>query len=222
MEQQKQWYRENLTLRAQVIVDVGANVGALSQFFWDHCGPQSRLVSIEPHPDNIKALSKRIRKAASKRWTLKRCAVSSRHGTVALRELEMTGGHNAMVVDDAADFTVPCMPLCQLTPQATVVKLDVEGHEYSILPEAVPVLSHVSAWAVELHMVAGHALDTTLKLFVDHGFELVGAGRKADDESRWLNVAIAPSLGWNDVPGLASRRNGQPRTSKMLHIIARR
>lgn len=221
LDQQKQWYRHSLPLKRQVIVDVGANVGELSQFFWDQGGPKTELISVEPHPSNIKAIEKRIRKAGSKRWKLKRCAVSAEQGHVSLRLLETRTGDNAMVVAEAGDLTVACVPLPQLAPNATVVKLDVEGHEYTILPAAVPVMRTVTAWAVELHCVVGHPLEETLELFADHGFSLVSAGHRVGD-TQWLSVPIEPSLSWNDVPGVRAQRDGRTYESKMLHVIASR
>ncbi len=218
---QKPWYRDNLPLLGGVIVDVGANVGELSQLFFERAGPKGRVVSVEPHPDNIKRLERRIRKAGSRRWSLKRCAISSRQGMVSLRELAMSGGANAMVVEGGGDFTVACMPLAALVPDATVVKLDVEGHEYAILPEAVPALTRARAWAVELHKVEGHPLEQTLALFAAHGFTLVSAGTPRDDPRRWLSVDISPSLTWSEVPGQPTGRD-ERREFKMLHLIARR
>lgn len=224
LKQQEQWYGENLRLNDRVIVDVGANVGELSQFFWERCGKKGQVISVEPHPANIRALQRRIRKAGSKRWSLKRCAASSRRGHVTLRPFATADGDNARVVDTPLpnDLTVASAPLDELAPRAHVIKLDVEGHEYAILPAAVPALTQAEAWAVELHMVDGERLEATLELFADHGFSLVTAGHKRSDPSRWLSVAIEPTLTWSDVPGLPSTRDGLPHTFKMLHVLARR
>jgi FkbM family methyltransferase len=227
LEQQTRWYRRLLDLDGEVIVDVGANVGELSQFFWSRCGKKGRVISVEPHPANIKLLDKRIRRAGTKRWTLKRCAVSDRQGSVVLRKLSTSGGNNAVVVEGPAPkgvdfFTAPCLTLSQLAPDATVVKLDVEGHEHTILPSAVPALDNVKAWAIELHMVDKHRLQDTLTLLTDHGFALIGAGRRRDAPSQWLDVAIAPTLSWDDLPGQRAKRDGRTATFKMLHIVARR
>lgn len=221
LEQQKQWYRQSLPLAGAVIVDVGANVGELSELFFQRCGPKGRVISVEPHPENIKALERRIRRAKGRRWSLKRCAVSNRQGHVTLRTLKTKHGNNSMVADEG-DLEVACIPLSKLSPDATVVKLDVEGHEYAILPEAVPALTRVKAWALELHMVAGEPLERTLGLLADHGFGLVTAGQRKGEPGRWLSVEIPPTLTWDEVPGLPAKRDGLDTVFKMLHVIARR
>ncbi len=222
LDQQQQWYRRNIELKKQLIVDVGANVGILSQFFWDHAGPHSRLISVEPHPANIKALDKRIKRAGSKRWSLRRCAVSNAQGSVTLRTLKTRHGDNSHVAAEG-DLTVPCHTLMQLAPEATVLKIDIEGHEYQVLPDAVPALARAHTWALELHMVEGHPLEQTLGLFAEHGYRLIGAGRKADDPSgAWVDIALSPALGWDAIPGSKSSCDGLPSVFKMLHVIAKR
>jgi len=223
MDPQQHWYRKNISLKGQVIADVGANVGRLSQFFWEHAGRKSQLVSIEPHPANIKAIQKRIRKAGSSKWSLKKCAVSSRDGHLELRTLKSDIGDNAMVVQGDGNIKVPCQRLQRLVPDATVVKLDIEGHEYEVLPDAVPALDKVHCWAVELHRVEGYPLEDTLRLFVDHGFSLVGAGQKAGQpEGPWLDVPVTPALSWAQIPAAKRSQDGLPSVFKMLHVIARR
>lgn len=225
LDHQQHWYRRNILLKRQRIVDVGANVGVLSQFFWDHCGAHSELISVEPHPANIKALEKRIKKAGSKRWSLKRCAVSSSQGSVTLRTVRTQHGDNAQIAS-SGDLTVPCQTLMQLAPDATVLKIDIEGHEYQVLPDAVPALSRAHTWALELHMVEGHPLEETLGLFAEQGYRLIGAGRKADGKdvssAEWVDVDIPPTLGWDAIPGSKSTCDGLPSIFKMLHVIAKR
>lgn len=217
-------------MKGEVIVDVGANVGALSQLFADHCGRQGRVVSIEPVPKNAKAIEKRIRRAqAAKRWKLKRCAVSDRDGTVTLRVLDTAWGTNSAVTSRADDegvetrLEVPCYRLSRLVPDATVVKLDVEGHEYRILPDTLAALAgQVQCYALELHAVTDHPLETTLRALADHGYRLVTAGHRRDEPAVWRDVPIEPTLTWADVPGSAQPRDGVPGLFKMLHVLARR
>ena len=45
MERQELWYAANLPLTGEKIVDVGANVGKLSQFFWDKGGRTNEIIS---------------------------------------------------------------------------------------------------------------------------------------------------------------------------------
>jgi precorrin-6B methylase 2 len=67
VDAQERWYLDNIPLKDQVVADVGANVGRLSQFFFDRVSRKGRVVSIEPIPSNIKAIEARIRRAGAKR-----------------------------------------------------------------------------------------------------------------------------------------------------------
>lgn len=228
MEQQEQWYARLLPLREQVVADVGANVGKLSQLFWDASKRTSRVVSIEPLPQNVKAIEARIRAAkAGSRWTVKRCAISSRDGHLELQPLRAPWGANSMVpaaagsAPEGETIKVACRTLEGLVPDATVVKVDVEGHEYAFLPQAVAAMPDVRAWAVELHHVPGHPLEDTLKLFADHGYRLIGAGaRRSDPQGPWVDVDVTPGWTWDAIPGVPALRDGMPSSFKMMHVVA--
>ena len=226
MDAQQRWYRQALKLRGAVVADVGANVGKLSQFFFDAVGPTGRVVSIEPLPGNIKAIDKRIRKAgggARQRWKLKKCAVSNKVGRLTLRVLNTSWGTNSMVTAAATGkvVTVACRPLADLVPAATVVKLDIEGHEYEVLPGALEALPKVHSWALELHCVAGQRLQNTLEGLAARGFKLFVAGHKRGDaQGEWISVPITPALGWADVPGTPQQQDGVPGLFKMVHVLA--
>jgi FkbM family methyltransferase len=223
MDHQERWYAANLPLRGELIVDVGANVGRLSQFFWEQGARRNEVISIEPLAENIKAIEARIRAAkAGNKWTVKKCAVSARDGHLALRPVSAEWGQNSMVSDDGS-LRVACRRLEAIAPDATVVKVDVEGHEYAFLPQALAAMPNVRAWALELHCVEGHKLEDTLKSFADAGLRLVGAGvKKADPEGPWVNLEITPAWSWDSIPGTSTVRDGLPSTFKMLHVLALR
>lgn len=226
MEHQLHWYASHLPAKGQQIADVGANVGRLSQFFWEQGARTSTVTSIEPLRENASAIEARIRAARpGSKWTLKRCAISSHDGHLTMRVLRANGGLNGMVVaaGSTETITVACRRLESLVPDATVVKVDVEGHEYAFLPQAVAAMSKVTAWALELHGVDGHRLEDTLSLFASHGFKLIGAGAaKSDPGGPWVDIDVTPGWTWASIPGVPSLRDGLPSTFKMLHLLALR
>ena len=117
--------------------------------------------------------------------------------------------------------TVPAQTLSSLCPHATVIKLDIEGHEYAVLADSLPKLPSVKAWAVELHMMPGSSLAQTARSFVQAGFRVFGAGRKRDDTSgAWLSAELPDGLEWDAIPVAQRRTDGS--VFKMLHIIALR
>ncbi len=222
MDDQARWYADNIPLRNQVIADVGANVGRLSQFFWEAAAGTSRIVSIEPLPENVAAIRERIRAAGTDRWTVEPCAVSSRTGKVGLALFRTPqGGWNSMVVRHKPRLKITCRPLWSLVPDATVVKVDIEGHEYAILEEALPRLKQAHSWAVELHMVPGRPLQQVLTAFMAEGFRILASVRKPDDPTgAWTSEEISPTLDWAAVPVAKVRGDGS--VFKMLHVIATR
>lgn len=224
VDAQQRWYLRNMDPAGEVVADVGANVGELSQFFWDHGDAHTRLVSIEPLEQNLQVLRPRVQAAQSDRWRVEACAVSSTEGTVWIApDHSAEHGWNAMVQDEEAPgrVEVPCRRLDDLVPEATIVKLDIEGHEYVVLDEALAGMSRVHTWAVELHMVPTRPLQATLGAFVEHGFSVVAAAQRPGDRTgAWHNAPIPPSLAWDRIPVAKRRADGS--VFKMLHIIAQR
>lgn len=218
---QERWYAEHIPLQAQVVADVGANVGRFSQFFWDASGGTSRVVSIEPLAENVAAIRERIRAAGAARWTVQACAVSARAGSVGLAVARTAqGGWNSVVVPRGGARQVRSLPLSKLVPDATVVKLDIEGHEYGVLDEALPRLARVLAWALELHQVPDRPLQRALGALQAEGYTLIAASRDQRDPDRWASTEISATLGWEDVP--PARVGPDGRAFRTLHVIAKR
>jgi FkbM family methyltransferase len=229
LERQLAWYAEVLPLDGEVIVDGGANVGLLSEFFATANGGRNRVISVEPIEENALQIERRIAEhGAGDRWTVARCALSDRDGEVSVR---LGSGEqlafNSVVVDPrsvrasalASLRRVACRSLASLCADATVVKLDVEGHEYEVLDAALPVMRAVKAWAIELHMREGRPLSKVIGAIRRSGFRVFGAGqRRADPTGPWLTAEVPHELEWSAI-GAAKADDG--RDTKMLHIVAR-
>jgi FkbM family methyltransferase len=230
LEDQKRWYADELPLADAVVADVGANVGELSELFWQQAGAGGRVVSIEPLRSNVRALEERIRHAATTRWTVEPCACSDREGELVLAPAKLAYGYNASIDHGSAPgptIRVACRRLIDLVPAATVVKLDIEGHEYAVLDDALDgptPMATVRAWALELHMRKARPLQGVLAQLARHGYALLAAGRGRDDpQGPWRSVPILPTLGWEAIPAAPSDDEGaNGRPVKMLHVIARR
>lgn len=228
MEGQQHWYASEINLNNQVIADVGANVGKLSQFFWDIGDNTNTVISIEPLPQNIKRINKRITRSKAKNWRVEAVVVSDQAGECVVRSFHSPRhGWNSMVIDadadgvasdKAKDITVECRTLNELVPDATVVKVDIEGHEYAVFDQALDKLPRVHTWAIELHMVAGRPLGSVIEQFMRNGYTLIAATREV--EGRWGSVNIDAQLQWDSVP--ATHRAADGREFKMLHVIAKR
>lgn len=223
LDAQLRWYAASIPFAGAVVADVGANVGRLSAFFADAVGESGRVVSIEPLAENVAAIRERIAACnAADRWTIEACAVSGRKGSAALALFRTPEGEwNSRVVDGKGSRKVTTRPLSTLVPDATVVKLDIEGHEYEVLDEALPRLERAHSWAIELHAVPGVPLQHALGLLMAHGYRVFAGARRADDASgEWIGEEIAASLDWSAIPPTRLRADGS--AFKMLHVIARR
>lgn len=216
-----------MDLAGQVVADVGANVGVLSQFFWERGDGETHVVSIEPLPQALEDLRARARALAGDdpRWRIEACAASDHAGTVWIEPAhdDREGWNSAVRASGPGPgrLEVPCRRLPELVPDATIVKLDVEGHEYAILDDALPAMPRVHTWAIELHMKRDRPLQATLAALAEHGYQIVAAGGRAGDPGgTWQDVPIPTSLDWSRIPVAERRPDGS--IFKMLHILARR
>jgi hypothetical protein len=145
-----------------------------------------------------------------------------------MHTLDVEYGKNSVVLPEGASTDgeireLESKVLADIVPDAQIIKLDIEGHEYAILPDAVPALDRAEVWALELHMVEGHPLQDTLALFEQHGFTLIAAGRKRDQpDGPWVDIPITSKLTWDHIPGTPATHDGVPGLFKMLHVIAKR
>jgi FkbM family methyltransferase len=225
---QQIWYAKEIPLSHQVVVDLGANRGDLSQFFWAAGKGSNTVVSVEPLPQNFKLIEKKIKKAKTKNWLLERCAISDHLGEMSMaRQHSKKYGWNSMNAllmqpTESTDLiSVAAKPLESIIPNPTVIKMDIEGGEYVILDKYIAELATVNAWAVELHMLPDRPLGKVLSLFANNGFQLIAAGRDANSTTgAWVSVPLTAQLEWEQIP--VTNRSIEGHEFKMLHIIARR
>lgn len=220
LDHQKRWYAASIPLREQFVVDVGANAGELSELFWQRGA--ARVLSVEPLVENVERLRRRIARLGATNWDVEACAITDADGPVLLQVGREHGGiDNSVVVTGHGDRTVEGRRLSALAPDAEVVKLDVEGHEYAILDEALARMERVHTWALELHLVPGRPLQGTLAALAGQGFRLRAAGRRPGDPSgAWEGFEIPPSLSWDRIPVAQTRADGT--VFKMVHVLAQR
>ncbi|MBV1861247.1 MAG: FkbM family methyltransferase [Nannocystaceae bacterium] len=220
LDKQVAWYRTEIDFTGSVFVDGGANEGALLHALWDAVGGGFEVHAVEPLEENISKLRARMPQSAA--WNVHPVVLTDRDEPRSVRvESDGLSGHNCVVRSSGKGREVPGRRLSTLVPHATVIKLDVEGHEYTILDEALDTMPGVQAWAVEFHRSQGRPLQAALGALARRGYSLRAAGRRADDPSGpWIGADIPASLHWGQIP--VARRNPDGSIFKMVHIIARR
>jgi FkbM family methyltransferase len=223
IECQGRWIASHIDLREQRIVDVGANVGALSDFFWRAAAGTSSVLSVEPLAENVARIRKRIEDLGATNWRVEPCAVSGRQGSVGLKvAVDANGYANCVVIPTGGARAVAARRLSKLAPDATLVKIDIEGHEYAVIDEALGRLHEARAWAVELHCVPDRPLQRVLGQFMAEGYRVYAAARSrvdADNPSaEWQSIEVSPLLDWSEVPPARTHVDG--RAFRMLHVMA--
>lgn len=220
LDKQVGWYTAEIDFKGAVFVDGGANEGALLRALWDAVGGGFEVHAVEPLDENITKLRARMPEGAE--WNVHPVVLTDRDEARSVRvENEGLSGHNCVVRSSGGDREVPGRRLSTLVPHATIVKLDVEGHEFAILDEALDAMPEVQAWAIEFHRSQGRPLQAALGALARRGYALRAAGRRADDpQGPWIGAEVPSSLHWGQIP--VARQNADGSVFKMVHIIARR
>ncbi len=165
-------------------VDVGANVGYYSLLALS-AHPDVHVTAFEPSPFNLKRLERnlRINDDFLNRCEVLHAAASATEGRATLYcpDPVAESGWNKLVSIDAENarteqHDVPLLTLDQTVRDATILKIDVEGHEHEVLKGAHRLLSSRSLRTVCIEInepvllgcgSSGQAVDGELKA---HGF----------------------------------------------------
>jgi FkbM family methyltransferase len=164
------WIVENVHLINQSIVDAGAHHGHYSVFFALASNKSCGLISVDPYPMNcaITELNLLLNQSAAR---IERCAIADRAGTV-----HFINESNGRIIEEGG-ILVESRTLHQLAPDANVVKLDVEGAEYEIIPASLDQLSRVHTWIVEIHPYNKPHPDQIITRFLRRNYEVLYVNR---------------------------------------------
>jgi FkbM family methyltransferase len=137
-----------------LVVDVGANVGYVTNLMATRTGPGGRVVAFEPHPAVFEILQRNVT-----RWNADtsigeivahRLAVSNRSGAGRLSDTGEADGHMGLAslrrtneADGPGDFDVELATIDETVDDRhlQLLKIDVEGHEAAALEGAEKLLS---------------------------------------------------------------------------------
>lgn len=133
-----------------VCIDVGANIGYFSMMMAKAAGMRGRVIAFEPVPDTFDVLKQNATLAAEEGGRLEahQAAVSAQAGELIIeRQEHSTLNQVRQAHGGDAGERVPCVELAGfldsvgITGQVALLKVDVEGHEMSVVQGALPVLA---------------------------------------------------------------------------------
>jgi len=132
-----------------MIVDVGAGIGAEAILLSRLVGPSGRVLAIEAHPRTYGCLEKSLRASEAHFVTSLRAAVTREHGAVELSD-DAVHNANAIVrgrVDGRRTVSVHGRPLDEIA----LLKMNIEGAEVDALGGATSSLARTRNVVISCH-----------------------------------------------------------------------
>jgi len=192
-------YGRNLQfLRSQIdggtLIDIGANVGLISILLADKI--QNALLF---EPNAIAAARARENIALNQLpFEVHEIALSDQNGTVGFENLGGASPCNRVVTESstaAPITTVPCMKLDDflghrpaLASPITVIKIDVEGHENSVLRGMTRTLSEQRPRVIMFEYLQRTDLRKTFEIFSECGYRVMFLSASGKLQAADLNV----------------------------------
>jgi FkbM family methyltransferase len=159
-----------------VVLDVGAGVGAETLLFSRLVGAAGRVVSVEAHPRTFKRLTDLVAANALTNVTLVHAALSDAEGSVVISDLP-EHPRNALM-REGHGINVPARRLDELAAELAIagvdlLKMNIEGAELDALRGAGGLLDQTRHVCISCHDFLGMPTRTGVqKLLRDYGFAM--------------------------------------------------
>ncbi len=178
------YFFESDTL-SPLIIDAGAHIGMATLYF-KQLFPLSRVISLEPHPDNFVLLEKNVYENTLDDVEILNTALATNDELITLHEDRtsekwfssaslLPGAWNGQ--QDTQPLTVPALTLSTLLANldrpVDLLKLDIEGAELAVLRAAQADLSQIKHIILEYHPHQQNPLSELLELLEKAGFSRV-------------------------------------------------
>jgi FkbM family methyltransferase len=184
----------HLVAPGDTALDLGASIGTYTRFLSERVGPAGRVVSVEPVPETFAILSGNLRALKLANATALNVAVSGAEGWAAMEVPRLDWGgedhYCARVVDERAGMggnrrvrvrTATADSIAREMGRVDFVKMDVEGHELSVLDGADWLLREARpAWLIEVSGDPDDPAGGAARLFARMAEAGYGAWRFAD------------------------------------------
>jgi FkbM family methyltransferase len=160
-----EWLARRVAGRREKIVDAGAYHGLYTLVLAKAADPASEVVAVDPVASNCALIEVNLA-LNDLHARIEECAISAEDG-----EVSFASGSCGRIIPKGGTVR-PARRLESLLPDATVVKLDIEGAEFALFPGQIDVLPTAHTWIVEIHPGKGRDPRMILDAFTARGFEL--------------------------------------------------
>lgn len=163
--------------RVNTIVDLGAHIGLASLYF-AILFPKSRLLSVEPVPDNFKLLKKNC-EMNGVYPTLKNNCIGTEKGTARIHlnassnRHSLFGGVSRAEVDSSIEvgmITMNDLITENGINEIDILKVDIEGEEIELFSEYKSWMSKVRSIIIEIHPTAEVGYKEFIDTVTSYGF----------------------------------------------------
>jgi FkbM family methyltransferase len=160
-----------------IVLDIGANIGTFSVYAAAVCGA-SRVLSLEPFPDNYRMLCKNVEQNGLRNVTCVNEAAAGNRGrrTMGLHLVDC-GSHSLVTGSFEHTIEVECCTLGDIFERFSLakidyLKMDCEGAEYEILENAGSRLQQIRRISMETHTTVDRKAEDLENLLRGRGFEV--------------------------------------------------
>lgn len=168
-----EWLVANLDLAGQRIIDAGAFHGLYTTTFARAACAEGMVVAVDPVASNCAVIEANLAiNGLSVR--IENCAISNQDGEVAF-SLDSCGH-----IVESGGVKVTAKRLASVLPDATVLKIDIEGAEFTVIPEQIDEMTEARTWIVEIHPGMGGDPAVVTGAFRDRGYDLWWAEPSSD------------------------------------------
>ena len=165
-----EWVQQRLAGKHELILDAGAYHGLYTMIMARAAAPGSRVVAVDPVASNVAIMQANFALNGIDAEIVE-AAVTDRDGPLSFTN-ESCGR-----ITGSGGVTVAGRTLPSILPDATVAKVDIEGAEFSVMPQQIDQMSSVHTWIIEIHPDFGFDPGIVLDLFIQRGFEMMVLNR---------------------------------------------
>jgi len=168
----KQIYKFESSTENPYIIDAGANIG-LSIIYFKQLYPNAQIVAFEPDDKIFKILKSNITSFEFNNITLIQKALWDSETTLSFFSEGADGGRIAVENDKDKIIEIKTIRLKEfLYKKVDLLKIDIEGAEYTVLKDSFDLLSNVENLFVEFHSFATEKqeLGNILSILTNAGF----------------------------------------------------